>query len=49
VGTFADFEVLARRSGLSVNDSFGLQDGRVVRHWPNLLASVAVFRFEQAQ
>ena len=32
---------------LAVSDSFGLQAGRVVRRWPNLLASVAVFRFEQ--
>jgi methionine biosynthesis protein MetW len=47
VGTYADFEVLARKCGLAVTDSFGLQDGRVVRRWPNLRASVAVFRFEQ--
>ncbi len=47
VGTFADFEVLARKCGLAVTDSFGLQDGRVVRRWPNLRARVAVFRFEQ--
>jgi methionine biosynthesis protein MetW len=47
VGTFADFEVLARKCGLSVTDSFGLQDGELVRRWPNLRASVAVFRFEQ--
>ena len=47
VGTFADFEVLARKSGLTVTDSFGLQDGQVVRRWPNLRASVAVFRFER--
>ena len=47
VSTFADFEVLARKSGLAVSDSFGLQGGRVVRRWPNLRASVAVFRFEQ--
>jgi methionine biosynthesis protein MetW len=47
VGTFADFEVLARKLGLAVTDSFGLQQGRVVRRWPNLLASVAVFRFER--
>ena len=44
VGTFADFEVLARKSGLTVTDSFGLQDGQVVRRWPNLRASVAVFK-----
>lgn len=48
VGTYADFEVLALRLGLSVLDSFGLQAGRVVRRWPNLMASVAVFRFERA-
>ena len=47
VGTFADFEVLARKCALAVTDSFGLQDGRVVRRWPNLRASVAVFKFEQ--
>lgn len=47
VGTFADFEVLARKCGLAVTDSFGLQDGAVVRRWPNLRASVAVFRFER--
>ena len=46
VGTYADFEVLARKCGLQVTDSFGLQGGRVVRRWPNLVASVAVFRFE---
>jgi methionine biosynthesis protein MetW len=48
VGTYADFEVLARKTGLQVTDSFGLQAGRVVRRWPNLMASVAVFRFERA-
>jgi methionine biosynthesis protein MetW len=48
VGTYADFEVLARRNGLRVLESFGLQDGRVVRRWPNLRASVAVFKFERA-
>jgi methionine biosynthesis protein MetW len=47
VGTYADFEVLARKNGLSVLESFGLQDGKVVTSWPNLLASVAVFKFER--
>jgi len=47
VGTYADFEVLARRNGLTVLDSFGLHEGRVVRRWPNLAASVAVFKFER--
>ena len=46
VGTYADFELLARKCGLAVTDSFGLQDGALVRRWPNLRASVAVFRFE---
>ncbi len=48
VGTFADFELLAQRCGLQVSDRFGLQHGRIVRRWPNLLASVAVFKFEQS-
>jgi methionine biosynthesis protein MetW len=48
VGTHADFEVLARKNGLSVIESFGLQAGRAVRRWPNLLASVAVFKFERS-
>jgi len=48
VGTFADFELLAQRCGLAVSDSFGLQHGQIVRRWPNLRASVAVFRFEKA-
>jgi len=46
VGTYADFEVLARKNGLVILDGFGLQDGRPVRNWPNLRASVAVFKFE---
>ncbi|MBZ8140212.1 methionine biosynthesis protein MetW [Rubrivivax gelatinosus] len=47
VGTYADFEVLARKNGLQISDGFGLQDGRVVRALPNLLASVAVFKFQR--
>lgn len=47
VGTYADFEVLARKDGLRMLDSFGIQAGRIVRTWPNLLASVAVFKFER--
>lgn len=45
VGTYADFEVLARKNGLQVLDAFGIQGGRAVRTRPNLLASVAVFKF----
>ena len=47
VGTYADFEVLARKDGLHILDAFGIQNGDVVRRWPNLLASVAVFKFER--
>ena len=47
VGTYADFEVLARKQGLHILDAFGIQDGASVRRWPNLRASVAVFKFER--
>jgi methionine biosynthesis protein MetW len=47
VGTYADFEVLARKDGLRILDSFGIQDGTPVRLLPNLMASVAVFKFER--
>ena len=47
VGTYADFEVLALKDGLRILDSFGIQSGKDVRRWPNLLASVAVFKFER--
>ncbi|MCU0774271.1 MAG: methionine biosynthesis protein MetW [Ideonella sp.] len=46
VGTHADFEVLARKIGLTVLDAFGIEGGEAVRRWPNLLASVAVFKFQ---
>ena len=47
VGTYADFEVLASKIGLRLNDGFGIQRGRIVRSRANLLASVAVFTFER--
>ncbi|MDE2094749.1 MAG: methionine biosynthesis protein MetW [Burkholderiales bacterium] len=47
VGTYADFEVLARKDGLRILDAFGIQSGAAVRRWPNLRASVAVFKFER--
>ena len=47
VGTYADFHVLARKCGLRVMDSFGVQDGRQVRVLPNLMASMAVFKFDR--
>jgi methionine biosynthesis protein MetW len=45
VGTYADFEVLARSCGLTIDDGFGLQEDREVRLAPNLMASTAVFKF----
>ena len=48
VGTYTDFEVLARKGGLTILDAFGIQAGKAVRTFPNLLASVAVFKFERA-
>ena len=47
VGTYADFQVLARKNGLRIRESFGIQDGRAVRRFPNLRASVAVFKFDR--
>ena len=43
VGTHADLGVLASRNRLLVQDSFGLQDGKVVRLLPNLLAGTSVY------
>ncbi len=47
VGTFADFEVLARKQGLQVLDAFGLHNGERVDRHPNLMGSTAVFRFQR--
>ena len=47
VGTYADFEVLARKDGLRILDAFGIERGEAVRRWPNLLAGVAVFKFDR--
>jgi len=47
VATFADFEVLARKNGLRILESFGLRGREVVTFWPNLTASTAVFKFER--
>ena len=40
--------IVARKNGLDVLESFGLQRGRVVRRRPNLMASVAVFKFQRS-
>lgn len=46
VGTFADFEVLARKNNLHIQDAFGLQRGQRINFLPNLRASTAVFKFQ---
>lgn len=48
VGTFKDFEVLAKKIGLKLLDAFGLEDGQVVRWLPNARASTAVFKLQRA-
>jgi methionine biosynthesis protein MetW len=47
VGTYTDCEVLLRKDGFQVLDAFGIQDGRAVRRFPNLMSSVAVFKFQR--
>ena len=47
VGTFADFEALALRNQLKVSDRFGLENGRRVQRFPNLMAGTAVFKFSR--
>jgi methionine biosynthesis protein MetW len=49
VGTHADLADLAQRSGLKVLDSFGLQEGQVVRFMPNLLAGTSVYKLALAR
>ena len=48
VGTHADMAILAERVGLRVLDSFGVQDGRVLRVAPNWRASTSVYKLESA-
>ena len=47
VGTFKDFEALAKKNGLKVLDAFGLENGQEVRTWPNALAGTAVFKLQR--
>ena len=44
VGTHADLALLAQRNGLTILDSFGLQNGRTIRFAPNLLAGTSVYK-----
>ena len=48
VGTLRDFAALAGQNRLLILDSFGLQDGREIRFWPNARASRAVFKLQRA-
>ena len=43
VGTFADFEALAHKNALQIEEAFGLGQGRVVRWLANARATTAVF------
>ncbi|WP_028602787.1 methionine biosynthesis protein MetW [Ottowia thiooxydans] len=47
VGTYMDFEALARKNGLKILDAFGVQDGQEVRWLPNMRASTAVFTLQR--
>lgn len=47
VGTYADFEVLAQKNGLKVQDSFGLNHNKIIRWAPNLRATTAVFKLSK--
>ena len=48
VGTLRDFAALANQNRLQILDSFGLQEGKEVRFWPNARASRAVFKLQRA-
>ena len=48
VGTYEDLAVLAGQSQLQVLDSFGLENGQVIRLLPGLRAGRAVFTFRAA-
>ncbi len=47
VGTFKDFEALARKHHLRIRDAFGLLGQRPIRTLPNLRATTAVFHLER--
>ncbi len=49
VGTHADLATLAKRNGLQVLESFGLQDGQRVSFFPNLMAGTSVYRLAVPQ
>ncbi|MDR0274740.1 MAG: methionine biosynthesis protein MetW [Burkholderiaceae bacterium] len=47
VGTFKDFQALARKNSIRILDAFGLQEGRQVRLLPNACAATAVFKLQK--
>jgi methionine biosynthesis protein MetW len=47
VGTHADLGALARKNGLRVIDSFGLQGGEVLRWLPNWRAATSVYKLSR--
>ena len=44
VATYADFEALVHEKGLHLQKAFGLHEHEIVRVWPNLRATTAVFQ-----
>jgi methionine biosynthesis protein MetW len=48
VGTFADFQALAKDNQLHIETSFGFTDEKLVRWCPNLRATTAVFQLTAA-
>ena len=44
VGTFADFQSLATQNHFTVKQAFGITEGKIIQHFVNLRAVVAVFQ-----
>lgn len=47
VGTFTDFERLARKNNIEIVESFGINDAKTIRVNPNLRAPTAVFKIKK--
>ena len=48
VATYRDFQILAEKNKLQILDSFGIENGEIIRLMPNLRASTAVFQFQSS-
>ncbi len=46
--TIADFEALAQTTGFTLLDRLVLHRNQVIRYWPNLFGSLAVYRIRRA-